>query len=361
MNSDFKKSPVLILSFALLATSIVSLLAQKPDVLRNSWEAVYAMVNSNSQYRQIYAEQDRSALIKFSHKYHAEEVGAECADCHPGAKASAVSMDNNLPKMENCSSCHDVEDEENCSLCHLESDSYTAYENPKRELVFSHTDHMTLADMKCETCHNDISLKGHGNLSTLPVMDGCMQCHDGAKASSDCASCHTDIRFIKPADHIPGFMLSHKQIVATHGTANCMMCHGEETCAECHQSGKLHMLKGSAEPIGSMGLSFQGNANTLQQRVHALDYLFVHSMDAKGKTSKCQTCHEPETFCSDCHNNSKKSLRPAWHDAAGFISAGGGFHGKMARKDMESCVSCHQVDGADPTCLRCHTGNGKLK
>jgi hypothetical protein len=33
----------------------------------------------------------------------------------------------------------------------------------------------------------------------------------------------------------------------------------------------------------------------------------------------------------------------------------------MAHRDIESCISCHDVQGADPTCISCHLDNDGIK
>lgn len=311
-------------------------------------------------YDDIYREQDRSAIVRFSHKYHAEEVGAECSDCHAGAAESMLSADNNLPKMEDCYACHE-EESTKCEYCHLEADGdYSEYEAPKRELIFSHQQHM--ADgASCESCHANVLGKGHEYKSVLPEMDGCMECHNGQEASNNCESCHSDIRFIRPPDHKPDFVYVHKQLIATGEGDNCSFCHTEESCQECHQSGRIDELKKQADFLSSYGNKITGNKTQILQSVHSLDYIFVHSIEAKGKEKDCQSCHETESFCSGCHANSAKVLRPAWHDAAGFAAGIASLHAKLARKDMEMCASCHQVDGADPICLQCHLADGSPK
>jgi hypothetical protein len=35
--------------------------------------------------------------------------------------------------------------------------------------------------------------------------------------------------------------------------------------------------------------------------------------------------------------------------------SGGGLHAKLAERDIEYCASCHDVEGADPVCMMCHT------
>jgi len=311
------------------------------------------------KYRDIYKEEDRSQLIKFSHQYHLTEVGAECSSCHAGIAKSERSSDNNLGKMEACYACHDKKLD--CKTCHLEkSEPYSAFKAPKRELNFSHQQHVTDLKMKCETCHTTIATKGYTNVSGLPTMESCMSCHDGVQAGKDCRTCHTDIRFIKPADHAFDFVRTHKQVVASNGDANCKMCHAEETCQQCHAGGNLEKIKHNDFGTSATNQA-GGNNNLLLSHVHSLDYVSVHRFDAKAKTKECQSCHETESFCVQCHANSPKVLKPAWHDAKTFVAAGGGMHAQLAKNDMESCVSCHEVPDKDVTCLKCHLPNGKKR
>ncbi len=141
------------------------------------------------------------------------------------------------------------------------------------------------------------------------------------------------------------------------------MCHSEESCQECHAGGNLEGLKKKDIVTSSAG-SMSENANLISKRIHTADFLFTHRFDAKSKTTECQTCHEPQKFCVQCHSENGKVKRPAWHDVAGFQTpkgTGGGMHAQLAKKDMENCVSCHDVTDKDPTCLRCHQANGKAK
>ena len=36
------------------------------------------------------------------------------------------------------------------------------------------------------------------------------------------------------------------------------------------------------------------------------------------------------------------------------VGSGGGEHAILARRDLESCTACHDVQGADPSCITCH-------
>ena len=46
-------------------------------------------------------DEDRSKIIIFSHKFHIEEVGADCSDCHLNVQGSSSSDTNLLPKWNN--------------------------------------------------------------------------------------------------------------------------------------------------------------------------------------------------------------------------------------------------------------------
>ena len=37
------------------------------------------------------------------------------------------------------------------------------------------------------------------------------------------------------------------------------------------------------------------------------------------------------------------------------VGSGGGDHARLARRDIERCAACHDVQGADPNCILCHT------
>ena len=100
------------------------------------------------------------------------------------------------------------------------------------------------------------------------------------------------------------------------------------------------------------------------QAAHDLNYRFTHPVDARSRVIDCATCHDSKTFCADCHQSggivTEGRIKPQSHVEAGFVSigaaSGGGRHAQMGRRDIESCVSCHDVEGKDPSCMLCHSG-----
>jgi hypothetical protein len=98
--------------------------------------------------------------------------------------------------------------------------------------------------------------------------------------------------------------------------------------------------------------------------------VYTHGIELKGKESECQTCHEVETFCAECHNApggdyAISGFTPASHKAKDFmmigVGSGGGLHARDAKRDIESCASCHDTQGGDPTCIKCHIDPDGIK
>ena len=70
-----------------------------------------------------------------------------------------------------------------------------------------------------------------------------------------------------------------------------------------------------------------------------------------------------ETFCVECHQSENEDFAfggivPASHLKTTFktigVGSGGGDHATLAKRDIERCMACHDVNGADPTCITCH-------
>jgi hypothetical protein len=304
-------------------------------------------------------EQDRTTVIKFSHRVHAELM-IECIDCHTAAPTSRSSADNILAMKADCALCHDVSDD--CALCHFE-DTYIRFEAREPDLYFNHEYHYEKLGIQCQTCHASIESVDYATSEHLPVKADCMSCHDGGQASMDCESCHIVTSTLMPASHlVANFQREHYRVVRAGAfKAECASCHMESFCQDCHDAAGLQFAEDGftrATPLYSP--EGAGRTGVSQQRVHDLNYKFTHGIDARSKRSQCQTCHEVQTFCADCHLDGAGigpgAFKPASHDAPGFVmlGAGGGQHAQFARRDIENCMSCHDLQGRDPSCMLCH-------
>lgn len=276
----------------------------------------------------LFAQQDK---LIFSHEYHAEEVGAECSDCHEAAQSSLTTGDNLLPAMETCYSCHD-EDETECTLCHTNPDE--GAEVPRiaeYAALFAHKTHIDAGE-DCITCHKGITEKEDpAEGYHLPDGSTCTDCHGAADLREDvaqCISCHGKDFGLKPADHTVSWGKDHGinwQIQSN----SCNHCHSMSYCQDCHQGDNLDRI------------------------VHPLNYRNSHGLEARANKENCLTCHQEFSFCNDCHLI--EMVMPKSHSFAGWSNfTNGGLHAREAQYDFDYCQSCHSDANSEVVCIRCH-------
>ena len=316
-------------------------------------------------------------VIKFSHSLHKDLV--DCSTCHSAAATSTSLKDDLFPDHNNCVDCHAVDDESECNTCHYE-DKYEPLMQSEPGLYFDHKFHVEDKDLLCESCHKGIS-EVDFSMSAVqpnPIMEDCYGCHNNITvASNACESCHISSAHLVPQTHkSASFMKMHK-FEARAFDANCVMCHDNVSndCIECHEATnvitELNLPDNFYQPYVPLQFS-DGSKKQQITRVHEFNYRFVHGIDAKGKTSDCQTCHDTETFCANCHQAeggdfALGGIKPLSHLPTNEfvtigVGSGGGEHATLARRDIESCISCHDVQGADPTCTAfCHLDSDGIK
>ncbi|MBM3326087.1 MAG: hypothetical protein FJY65_03750 [Calditrichaeota bacterium] len=274
---------------------------------------------------------DAGAGVIFPHKYHIEEVGVECSLCHKNAQTSDSGLERLLPEMSVCADCHNVEDETGCTLCHKDPTRVRKTPSVGGEYaVFSHKLH--IAKQTCKDCHPvqaGVSLTGR----LYPDMHGCADCHQARRLELKCSTCHIVSIPPKPASHRFDWKKIHGD-EALADASGCAMCHqvqARDDCAKCHQGA------GFVSPHP-------------QKFNHSLSY--TRGMGF----ADCQTCHEPESFCSACHI--QKMVMPSNHSRPGWASrtGGGGAHSRQAEADFDYCVICHTNTVSQPSCFTpgCH-------
>lgn len=325
--------------------------------------------------REVGDQPEQPKAIRFSHSLHVEGAGLECATCHESAATSKLSSENLLAKKENCQSCHEEQLAQNCTYCHTSSDqsTYAAAASPQRELVFSHEAHVGVQKMDCVTCHTNLEKEGMPTGALVPAMATCNTCHNDVRASNTCETCHTDLAGLRPVDHNrTDFVREHKQ-TARLSTASCASCHTQESCIDCHNGTDLVKVDlAGRDPISPRSprlMTMDRGKSTSLLKVHDLNFRFTHGIAAQGKAADCQTCHSQQQFCATCHaaggNVNQVTFKPTTHQQAGFVTigvgTGGGLHAQLARRDMETCASCHDAQGADPTCVTCHMDSDGFK
>jgi hypothetical protein len=311
--------------------------------------------------------------IKFSHSLHKDV--SDCQTCHSAVSESVNLKDDLFPNHDNCSTCHEVDNDKECSTCHYD-DNFEALVKSKSELLFNHKIHLANGKTNCEFCHQGLSEVDYSwqSAGAKPQMETCYTCHNTKTvASNACESCHISTVNLMPQDHeVVSFSKMHK-FAAQEFNANCVMCHDNQSCEDCHVATtgitETNTLNDFYQPYYPSNFVDGAKVQTIT-RVHELNYRFSHGIDSHGKTSECQTCHQVETFCVECHQSENEDFAfggivPVSHLKSSFktigVSSGGGDHAILAKRDIESCVSCHDVNGADPTCITCHLDPDGIK
>lgn len=357
----------LYLIIALAAISFLSLTAYKS--VNKSLSAYFS--------KAVFGITESKDVIKFNHAKHLKDAGLGCKDCHGNALNSVNSTDNLNPTKKQCESCHDVKDTKECGLCHYDG-VYKKLTPVNKGLIFSHKMHAA-SDKDCQLCHKGLDKVKYASDSPegYPNMESCYSCHNGVKAVQNCEACHTNLTNLKPKDHFNSNFLNEHKLIYDASTGmkndNCMMCHSTNFCENCHQPVKY---SGNNKPTDFYAPYYTKDQATRTDRhnlqkltnAHSLNYVNTHGLDARQKSFECKTCHEPESFCSGCHTNGGNKptgIAPASHLQSNFatfgVNTGGGLHATLARRDIETCESCHSIGGGDPICVKCHYDNDGIK
>ena len=334
-----------------------------------------------------------------------------CATCH--VRAGASPMQVSLAVNRSCLTCHGITTphlsapDTACSTCHLPlvravrltQEDIGGFREPSshREPGFSSAGHGTLATAQrqqgqpvaasCATCHaRDFCLQCHVNAPETPAIQA---------LAPDARSLAIEAKVEAPASHsAPGFAELHGRGIET--AATCATCHTQESCLTCHA--------GTApRPVLRLARAGTGRAEgavTRRRRppTHGADFTDAHAPFARAAARTCVTCHarteclschipspgdsrgyHPANFltrhpaaayarstnCADCHNaasfcascHAQSGLRSTGPLHAGYHDANPSFlfgHGKAARQELETCVSCH----VERDCLTCHAAVG---
>lgn len=314
-------------------------------------------------------------IIKFSHKVHAELT--DCQSCHSKVPESTSLKDHLMPAHPDCASCHDVEDTNNCNFCHIGED-FEPLKQTKTELIFNHKFHVTQQKMECQTCHQGINDVDYGFNAARPnpSMEQCYSCHNfnSEIASNECSVCHTSTAALKPQTHKQvNFIKAHK-FLAENANTNCALCHDDASCEDCHAANNVLTETNTAKDFYTPYSPHNYVENARKQKLNLvhqdLNYRYNHGIDARSKLTECQTCHQTETFCAECHQSeggdfALLDVKPATHNLPNFftigVGTGGGEHAILAKRDIENCTSCHDVQGNDPVCITCHLDSDGIK
>lgn len=252
----------------------------------------------------------------FSHRVHTEQDIA-CTDCHLSAESND---EPGLPALGACKLCHTEIDKDKAADRKVDAlydgKSFKAVQRTQvaGDVMFPHLKHVG-AGLECGACH--VGIEKNEDALELPKvsMDACISCHAAKGASTDCATCHKEIRAdVRPPSHGGNWTRMHGDVCkagSDRSADRCQMCHQETSCASCH-------------------LTNPPQSHTQQWR------RVGHGVAASLDRASCQTCHQPST-CETCHSETK----PRSH--VGTFGAPRDSH----------CLTCHEPLSGE-NCSTCH-------
>ena len=154
-----------------------------------------------------------------------------------------------------------------CQKCHT---SYRTV-SPAGDLRIPHRAHVEVLKLECVVCHKDLVHSVNRAGFNRPEMQGCLQCHNGDKASNKCVDCHT-----------------RKQTPPTHKQKDWLKVHGQgadlKECS-CH----------------SWTPSYCVSCHEQRPSSHVDNWKKGHGPEAKKRGPGCLVCHGGEKFCKKCH------------------------------------------------------------
>lgn len=289
-----------------------------------------------------------------------------CVRCHEGAAQATSSGQVGLPEERTCLPCHaEAVDRQGgageCATCHLnwEEGVFQPDSPTFGRIRFSHQLHARRG-VGCLSCHEDVSTSTGSR--HLPTMESCIGCHEsttpqvasGVAGPRECTMCHLQLPdgrmrsrypegWLNPPIWLGGLhhdrdFLTRHRWVASDSSAECATCHTENQCVACHD-GRVPL-----------------------QRVHAGNFIAIHSDAARRNDSRCTSCHTTQLFCTECHSRLGLSTMSApivrtserYHPPDDVWVTGPALHGREARRNMNACVSCH----AERDCVSCHGVRG---
>ena len=240
-----------------------------------------------------------------------------------------------------------------CNACHGNI-SDTKVPN----LIFKHAAHIIY---DCSVCHTRFPHQPEG--TSRPGMAACWSCHalrhgpQGQMARAECVKCHKVTgKDVKPKDHTKDWAKKpHVQPSVTGLRTNCMMCHTQAYCEDCHL--KLNIFWKPKVPY-----TFDAGNSCLSCHGMELPRLSgpVTQVEASAhRENTCVECHPDFKYddtenrtalwkinaafaCQTCHDQLKTAGKgPKLYDPAMYPAS---IHGQLlAKKDYKTatCSGCH--------------------
>lgn len=296
----------------------------------------------------------------FNHKLHTTQVDLDCVFCHSAVATDGVVTYGMLPKMADCLMCHQQKfDENECSYCHNTAEPGPLKIPVHEHLNYSHEQHASIEgwDKSCLDCHAQAHTVTQAGQKKLPPMQLCLECHQEKFDRLECFTCHNGFDQIplKPLSqfsHAGNFTETHGPMARTQMQL-CLTCHDGPYCTECHRDDNLELPPELKFPDRfTQHTIHEGDflsRHFIEARFNSSQCITCHSQ------TFCRDCHVREGI-ADVNPGSGTDLTANPHPLGfGFRSdpTDPNFHGRIARREIFTCAGCHD-NGADTICLECH-------
>lgn len=254
----------------------------------------------------------------FPHALHTK-VFPSCTGCHAGVVTQGASL---FPDASACAGCHDGKTT-SASGKVLRELHFAGGTTVPTNLAYSHLVHAektnTQRDTRaCIACHQTPGTTEWMNVSRA-APEACLACHEHAApahlaAAANCRTCHVPLAeatalppatiaaFPKPESHAaPDFIATH-QSEAKAATANCAICHTQESCARCHMNAKSvpAIAALGSNPVVAKVIADKAPAYPTPMSHQAVGFSSTHGDAANAIDATCGDCHARES-CQVCH------------------------------------------------------------
>lgn len=328
-----------------------------------------------------------------------DDQAALCAECHGDVADEVARRRPHVPAGRGeCILCHDPHASGNAALMREEVPGLcVGCHSPVAEWLAKDVVHQPLKRGACDACH-----ESHGSddesLLTSRVPGLCMDCHQEndrmltahkgrSFAETDCTACHDP-----HASSMKGLVRENQHKPFASG--NCARCHGEssssfavtggiqEMCLDCHKTqtayrraDNKHIMTSTESCVACHNPHAANGAALLKaDQIDLCMSCHFNDMPNPDKAHyvthdgmECVTCHAPHgngdeqllvtrgaSLCAGCHERAHQVSHPIGDD---IIDPRTGV--------AVTCLSCHQLHGADFTkylplnpdmalCIQCH-------
>ena len=348
--------------------------------------------------------------FRFTHADHVKKSGEKrpadstvvCTDCHTPRGGAWLTIKRTISRQ--CLDCHQYRmahfsaPDTACGICHYPLAEATALPE-ERVAKFEKPESHDEEGFLTAKGHGESAEKGDQRCAFCHARDFCIQCHVNAPEVEAIQILAPDPRSlaIKAELEVPASPKEARFLTDHGGRAkrdpeSCATCHSQESCTACHRTRPAVVLalhaSGPGRAVGARierkkpsyhAVDFadrhSGHASSAPRSCaacharqeclechrpsagttrgyHPAGFLTRHPVAASGRQTDCSECHNTKQFCTTCHEQagltSKRPLQGGYHDANGAFLLN---HGPSARRQLESCVTCH----TERDCLFCHS------